>query len=299
MLLRELFYLRKSDRSVLVVLCVTALIAILLILGLGGGQSTAALTAEDSSSQTSTPLRQRDNIPREPYYQASEAKADRFPFDPNTADSTQLLRLGLSPWQVRNIYKYRSRGGIYRRPADFARLYGLTQKQYRELASLIRIGADYQSAAALATDGPVYQRDTVRYPAKIAPTEHIALNTADTLQLKRVPGIGSYFARSIVRYRDRLGGFASVEQLREIDDFPVEALPYFTLGNTPLRKIDVNHLTLNELKRHPYIGFYRARDIIDYRRLKGPLHSLNDLHLLRDFPPEAIHRLEPYVTFTE
>lgn len=299
MLLRELLYFRKSDRSVLIVLCVIALVAIALILGVGGGMNTTALTAEDSIGQQKAFFHQRESHSPEPYDQTTGVKAERFPFDPNTADSTQLLRLGLSPWQVRNIYKYRAHGGVYRRPTDFARLYGLTQKQYREMEPYIRISSDYQPAAAWASSHPAYTRDSMIYPAKIGPTEHIALNTADTLQLKRVPGIGSYFARRIVLYRDRLGGFCSVEQLREIEDFPAEALTYFIVGDPHLRKINVNRLTLNQLKRHPYINFYMARDIIDYRRLKGPLHSLNDLHLLRDFPPDVIRRLEPYVMFSE
>ena len=77
------------------------------------------------------------------YYATESQKVERFPFDPNTADSTQLLRLGLQPWQVRNIYKYRAKGGIYRQKEDFARLYGLTVKQYRELEPYIRISNDY------------------------------------------------------------------------------------------------------------------------------------------------------------
>ena len=70
-------------------------------------------------------------------------------FDPNTADSTTLLSLGLQRWQVRNIYRYRRAGGIYRRKEDFARLYGLTAGQYRQLEPYIRIGADYQPAVTL------------------------------------------------------------------------------------------------------------------------------------------------------
>ncbi|MCI6618540.1 MAG: helix-hairpin-helix domain-containing protein [Prevotella sp.] len=299
MLLKELFYFRKSDRSVLIVLGMAALVAILLILGFGGGMNTTTLTPEDNIRQPETPFRQRGYSAQEPYGLPSAQQAERFPFDPNTADSTQLLRLGLRPWQVRNIYKYRARGGVYRQPSDFARLYGLTRKQYRELEPLIRIGDDYLPAASLVSERTATVRDTLRYTAKIGPTEHVDLNLADTMLLKRVPGIGSYFARSIIRYRDRLGGFNSVEQLREIEDFPIAALPYFTLSNVQLRKLDLNRLTLNQLRQHPYINFYMARDIIDYRRLKGPLRSLNDLRLLRDFPPDVIRRLEPYVTFSE
>ena len=61
--------------------------------------------------------------------------------------------------------------------------------------------------------------------------------------------------------------------------------------------MNVNKLTLNELKRHPYLNFYQARAINDYRRLKGPLKSLDDLSLLPDFTPQDIERLRPYVEF--
>lgn len=124
------------------------------------------------------------------------------------------------------------------------------------------------------------------------------LNLADTNMLKRVPGIGSYWARRIISYRDRLGGFVSQSQLKEIDDeFPQAAIPYLKIALGDVHKLNVNTLTLGELKRHPYINYYQAKAIVDYRRLRGPIHSLNDLRLSKDFPPEEIKRLEPYVTF--
>ena len=138
----------------------------------------------------------------------------------------------------------------------------------------------------------------MRYPVKLQPQERIVLNTADTAQLRKVPGIGHYFARKIVEYRERLGGYVSVQQLLEIEDFPDTAVNYFIIpDDTQLRKLNLNRLSLNELKRHPYISFYQARAIVDYRRLHGPLESLQQLSLSRDFPPEAIRRLAPYVEF--
>ena len=68
------------------------------------------------------------------YYKVEGTVHELFPFDPNTADSTQLLKLGLQSWQVRSIYKFRAKGGIFREKTDFARLYGLTKKQYEVLA---------------------------------------------------------------------------------------------------------------------------------------------------------------------
>ena len=118
--------------------------------------------------------------------------------------------------------KYRERGGVYRKPSDFARLYGLTAAQYKELEPYIRISDDHHRLAAelfaeevLAEEKTV--RDTLRFPAKLREGERLALDEIDTINLQKVPGIGRYYARKIVDYGRRLGGFASVEQLKEID----------------------------------------------------------------------------------
>jgi DNA uptake protein ComE-like DNA-binding protein len=112
-----------------------------------------------------------------------------------------------------------------------------------------------------------------------------------------VPGIGPYFARKIVQYGQRLGGYVSVDQLDEIEDFPLDSKNYLVVQNASPHKLNINQLSLNELKRHPYINFYQARAITDYRRLHGPIRSLYDLKLSKDFPQEAINRLLPYVAY--
>jgi DNA uptake protein ComE-like DNA-binding protein len=228
---------------------------------------------------------------------ARYAKTERFPFDPNTADSMQLLRLGLRPWQVRNIYKFRARGGIYRRKQDFARLYGLTVKEYRELEPYIRISKDYLPAATLVQKEVTADRDTMLYPVKIKDGQQVVLNTADTLQLRKVPGIGSYFAKEILRHGQWLGGYVSVDQLDEIEGFPAEAKKYFTVKNARPRLLNINKLTIQQLRRHPYINYYQAKTIADYRRLHGTIHSLDDLRFSKDFPEPVIRRLAPYITF--
>ena len=258
-----------------------------------GSPSTSSIsgTSRDSShvrnvSNSSLPTRQ----------------VERFFFDPNTADSAQLRRLGLQTWQIRNIYKYRAAGGIYREKTDFARLYGLTVKEYRELEPYIRISSDYLPAATLVKESAsaTAKHDTTfvhHYPQKIAETAHVVLNTADTTELMTVPGIGPYFARKIVQYGQRLGGYVNVDQLDEIENFPAESKRFLVVEGATPQKLNVNKLTLNELKRHPYINFYQAKDITDYRRLHGPIKSLQDLRLLKDFPQAAIERLLPYVTY--
>ena len=321
-MIREFFYLQKSDRKVILTLLLVIVVALTVIFFAGGesdGEDSKELKSGEHAYHsekilTDSPI----DTPK---------KAELFPFDPNTADSTQLLRLGLQSWQVRNIYKYRAAGGIYRQKTDFARLYGLTVKQYRELEPYIRISDDYLPASTLlkqerrTSQGSFSQnrgnwtrnqrdrsRDSVRqnhgpvplipqYSPKLRPGETVVLNTADTTALKTIPGIGPYYARKIVQYGQRLGGYVNVDQLDEIEDFPSEAKSFLVVCDAHPQKLNLNKLSLNELKRHPYINYFMARAITDYRRLHGPLHSLNDLRLSRDFPQEVIERLEPYVEF--
>ena len=286
--------MNRNDRKIAIAaLCVAVLVSVLLFFS--EGRTPSSKGKELESKRQSTAVRKAK------YYgsYATEQRKETFPFDPNTADSTQLLRLGLQPWQVRNIYKYRSRGGIYRKKEDFAKLYGLTVKDYRRLEPYIRISSDYLPAATLVGDRS-YGADEANgtgepYPRKIDSTQHIVLNMADTTELRKVPGIGSYYAKEIVRYGQRLGGYVSVDQLDEIADFPQDAKKYFVVEDAHPQQLNVNKLTLQQLRRHPYINFYRAKAIMDYRRLHGNLKSLQDLRLSKDFPPEVIERLTPYV----
>ena len=101
----------------------------------------------------------------------------------------------------------------------------------------------------------------------------------------------------ITAYGKKLGGYVAVEQLREIEGFPEDALAYFVVSNPQPERMNLNELTLNQLRQHPYLNYYQARAIIDYRRLKGNIQSLDQLSLLNDFPPYVIERLKPYVRF--
>lgn len=304
--------MNRNDRRVAIA---AVCVGVLALVGIWiGGENPPPSTQGDEETRDSSYSREsrfssgsRDSS--NSYYAVEGRAAERFPFDPNTADSTQLLRLGLQPWQVKNIYKYRAKGGIYRQKEDFAKLYGLTVKQYRELEPYIQISSDYQPAATLVGESrgsrdSRYSSDTrepkdssLRYPVKIKENEHVVLNTADTTQLRTVPGIGTYYAKEIVRHGQWLGGYVSIDQLDEIEGFPQESKKYFVIQGASPKKLNVNKLNLQQLRKHPYINYYQAKTIMDYRRLRGKITSLDDLRLSKDFPPEAIRRLKPYVEF--
>ncbi len=290
----------KSDVVALVTLLVGIVFAVSVMFFFDAGDTERDTESKDSLyvSRFKKNRFHRDSVggnsESDRYYKVEERRVEFFPFDPNTADSTDFLRLGLQPWQVRNIYKYRARGGIYRKPEDFARLYGLTVGQYNALKPYIRISSDYLPASSMLKDS-ARRRDTLRFPTKLTASERILLNAADTTILKRVPGIGSGYAAAIVRYREQLGGFVSLDQLCEIDGFPATAKQYFVLDKAETRKLNINTLPLSLLRKHPYMGFHRAKAIVDYRNEKGKIGSLIELKLSRDFTPEAIERLLPYI----
>ena len=294
--------MNHNDRRILIVTIITGVFILLGIFLLG----------EDSSSSRESRI-SRDSRDTS-YSRYTRHTSETFYFDPNTADSTQLLRLGLQPWQVRNIYRYRAKGGVYQKKEDFARLYGLTVKDYRRLEPYIRISEDYLPASTLVGKKQ-YRRDrnystyrnyssystdradTLRYPVKIRKGEHIVLNTADTTMLRKVPGIGTYYAKEIVRYGRWLGGYVNVNQLDEIDHFPKEAKKYFVINRPSPQKLNINKLSLQELHRHPYINYYQAKAITEFRRIYGEIKSLQDLRFSSDFTERDIQRLTPYIEY--
>ena len=125
----------------------------------------------------------------------------------------------------------------------------------------------------------------------------IDVNSADTVELKKIPGIGSGIAGSIVRYRERLGGFYTLSQLEEVKHVTPDLLKWFKLENDSVRKVEINKAGLDKLRAHPYLNFYQAKIIIEHRRTKGAIKSLSQLALYEEFAEKDLNRLSAYISF--
>ena len=125
----------------------------------------------------------------------------------------------------------------------------------------------------------------------------IDVNSADTVELKKIPGIGSGIAGSIVRYRERLGGFYALNQLEEVKHVTPDLLKWFKLENDSIRKVEINKAGLDKLRAHPYLNFYQAKIIIEHRRKEGPIKSLSQLALYEEFAEKDLNRLSAYISF--
>lgn len=221
-------------------------------------------------------------------------------FDPNKADSIEFIRLGLPSFVAHNILRYREKGGVFRSADAFAKVYGLTLQQYKKLKPYIRIGEEYLPIQVLR-DTVFHQQWKVRKDSlkalKYPEGTIIDLNTADTTELKKILGIGSTYARQIVAYRNRLGGFYTVEQLQELPFSSKEMQVWFKVETTLYPSILVNKWSVERLRSHPYLNFYQSKVIVEHRKKYGKLKSLSQLSLYEEFTEKDLERLSPYVSF--
>jgi DNA uptake protein ComE-like DNA-binding protein len=119
--------------------------------------------------------------------------------------------------------------------------------------------------------------------------------------LRTIPGIGARTAREIISYRERLGGFTDMGQLLEIRIIDSarwrQITPYLSIDTTgALHKLRINHASVNELVKHPYIDYYLAKTIVVWRDNKGRFRSLDEMRSATRVYPELYNRLKPYLT---
>lgn len=295
---KDFFYYSRSERRV--ILC---LLAFLVIGGIGltvwkyymrssGLVSSERCVEIDSFLAT---VRKRDSVHATVDRQLRQQVVSLFVFDPNTADSMELRSLGLPAFVVRNVLRYRDKGGIFRSPDAFSKIYGLNEEVYLRLKPYIRIALpkEHKVDSVCMKGVPPHSARVEKYAIGTV----LSLNDADTTELKCVPGIGSGLARLIVAYRNRLGGFTHLEQLQEIPHVDTCLNKWFVIKGKPFRMIRVNRDGLDKLRNHPYMNFYKARAILEYRRKYGTIKSLSRLSLFEEFTEKDLYRLTPYLSF--
>ena len=172
------------------------------------------------------------------------------------------------------------------------------QKKEREYVKRVYITDTVRKTVRVNRSTEAANVNTSRYVSKQIPSEPLDINTADSMMLVNLPGIGPYYASRILSYRSRLGGYTSTAQLLEINGLPDSLMKWFFISDTvALDRISVNSWTLSELRRHPYVNFYQARAIVEYRRERGKIKGPEQLSFMDEFTDQDLIRLEPYLDF--
>ncbi|HEY8959868.1 ComEA family DNA-binding protein [Chitinophaga sp.] len=258
------------------------------------------------------------------------APAGLFYFDPNTLPAAGWQQLGVSERTAATIGKYLAGGGRFRKAADLGKIYGLPPALYTQLMPYVRIEKSKEDTRFSGRcDRPERRyaghygdghrdssrhhyggsRNSSRYPGtdttsftryrKKAPAAPVDINLADSTALQSLPGIGPGFARRIIAYRDRLGGFYSVEQVAECYGLPDSTFqkiqPFLKIGSSSLKKLDLNLTDEKSLAAHPYIRYKLARLIVQYRNSHAGFRAVSDLHSLPLVDEIIYRKIEHYI----
>lgn len=233
-------------------------------------------------------------------------KADPMPtqpFDPNEADTVTFMRYGFTARQARTIVNYRESCGGFRDVAHFGRCYAVSDEMLERLRPLLVFDSQSESATfhnqeTVAITMPSSSRATVEENETL-----VELNSADSLELVGVNGIGAWSASEIMKYRKRLGGFAEKEQLLDLKAVTEEnyrkICEQIWIDSCKIQKIDINFASPKSMAEHPYMTPARVRKILKHRKLKGGWSTIEEMTEENILTEEEARKLAPYLQFVQ
>ncbi len=295
---KDFFYFIKSDRRAIVALGCGAVFAIgvLLVVDAWKDKENGTIAKEKVSVEDEKDEERVEVVMRE--------------FDPNTVDSLTLIGFGLKAWKVKNFLHYRAAGKVFRSAEEMGKTYGWTEEDVERVRGYVRVGKEYGKDGKdgkngrnekIGRDGKGWERREdvpERASNKFRSLTKVDVNTADTALLRRVPGIGGKISEAIVTYRKKLGGFYSVEQLRELKIVSPELLEWFEVSSSPdIQRLNINKASFQALNSHPYISYEQTKALLQYIRLYGKVKDEQALLETGLFTKEEVEKLKPYLAF--
>ncbi len=227
--------------------------------------------------------------------QALQSDFELFYFDPNLASQQEWKRLGIGDKTIQTIHRYINKGGKFYKAEDIGRIYGLRKSDYNRLLPYVRIT----------------QNDSLNEKPKVKPlvsstalqkesTVIVEINSADTSAFIALPGIGSKLAGRIIKFREKLGGFYDVKQIAEVyglaDSVFEKIKSRLQCKPAMIKQININTITFEELKAHPYIKYQLANTVIQYRNQHGSFQSPEDIKHIQIITDDVYKKILPYLT---
>jgi competence protein ComEA len=223
------------------------------------------------------------------HYQKKAKKKFKAPssrFNPNDYSINDWMKLGLSEKQANVVLKFTSRG-IYSNE-QLKKIFVIPDQLY----DLIKDSTFYVNKS-FTTDF----KNELKVEKQIILVE---INSATQEELESIPGIGSFYAKNIIKQRQRLGGFYKKEQLLEVWKFDSEKYDaiekYVKVNVHEIQKIKLNSIKVEELKSHPYLDWNKANSIIKIRDKKGGYKSIEEIKESVLIDEELFEKLKPYLS---
>jgi competence protein ComEA len=188
---------------------------------------------------------------------------NQAPFNPDSADSATWVNAGLKPYQARTIVRYLQKGGSIRTVNDLWKIYFMDSVLYEHLSKILILDSVKYEQNTTDNNNYVRNKESKKYNT-------VELNASDSIQLIQLPGIGPVLAGRIIRFRKLLGGYYTVEQLREVyglvDHLTPELQSLIKVDPSLIKRIDVKNAEFKELVHHPYIGYNNAKALFKLRK---------------------------------
>jgi competence ComEA-like helix-hairpin-helix protein len=294
-------YLRFSKKDRVGVLCLLTLIVIIWLLprlfakseNLFVKEDKVLLAAVDTLNKKQKPSYEKDDEEAinqyEPSTTTSFSKGELFQFDPNLLPAEGWKKLGLNERAIRTINNYRSKGGKFYKPQDLEKIWGLPPGFYQRVKEYISIAKEYNH----------HEEKFVQAAKPEKKSLNVNVNSADTMALIALPGIGSKLALRILNFRDKLGGFYSVDQIKEtygLADSTFQKIKIYLIVDGQVEKINLNTVTKDQLKIHPYIKWNLANAIVEYRNQHGNYKSIEDLKNISMLDENTFNKIAHYLS---
>ncbi len=239
-------------------------------------------------------------VPEEKFAEKSKKSPTYFPFDPNAASREDFQKLGLPDRLIHTLLNYREKGGVFRKNEDLQKIYGMTMQIYEQLAPYIQLKEAKPFPTNAAEDIPKPSDEASPKPKKEFQEVALDINKASIEDWQKLRGIGASYAKRIINFRDKLGGFANIEQVKEtygLPDSTFQKIKPQLYVSAILRHLSVNTATADELKNHPYLDYKSANAIVAYRAQHGRFGSFEDLKNVKAISAEKLEKVKPYLKF--
>jgi DNA uptake protein ComE-like DNA-binding protein len=245
------------------------------------------------------------------------------PFDPNKLSIAQWQAMGVKPYLAKKIVNAVNKKFVFKQKNDLAKIWGFPKEEYERLKDFINLPDTVErkqydkNEYASSYDKNKYdnknydnnksenkytsnyeKKEYTKYVPKVI--EKFDINTADTATLKQIKGIGEKTAFQIEKFRNGIGGFYSLEQLKEVYILSPEAfdeLKKYALITSTVRKININTADYETLKNHSYIKGKAASILLKYKKQHGNYKTLEDIKKSRAIEEDQLTKLTPYLEF--
>jgi competence protein ComEA len=283
-LIKDYFTFSKSERNGLIILLSIVLILVLIhkfswFFFNEGKSDFSKFEKEISNFQKSLVLKdtlKSDNID-EPTAKLSKSGI----FNPNDANDSIWKQFGLNEKQIKVIHNYLSKGGKFYKKEDLKKLYFMNEKVYLMLEPHININKNLSDKYII--NSPII----------------IELNSADTSDLLKIRYLSIQMIKRIIKYRDLLGGFFRKEQLLEVYGFKNELFKriekLISVDSSKIMKLNINSATIGELNKSPYLDYFDAKNIVNFRLKNGKINNINQISILGLLPDEKFEKVKPYL----